>query len=106
MLGKTSETTFYGVPVVFRALVSGRRLCGDAQKSSGLVVRVRRSTWINNLVYLSSACRGLMGLVPKHCPALHSPSPNLHAGRREREREGGTQLENMRTTAAHAALLA
>lgn len=89
MLGKTSETKLYqcyGVPVVFRAPVSSRRLCGDAQESLGLV-RVRRSTWINSLVYLSSACRGLMGRVPMHCPALYSPSPNLHAESREGERE-------------------
>lgn len=91
---------------MFRPM-SSRQLCGDAQESLGLV-RVRRSTWINSLVYLSSACRGLMGRVPMHCPALYSPSPNLHAESREGEREGGRyhELENMRTTAAHAALLA
>ena len=42
-------------------------------------------------VYLNQGCSGLGGQRPKHCPVLHSPSPGLHAARRN-----GTQAEDDR----------
>lgn len=62
-----------------------RVVCVSRGVRSGVVMA---HVWMDTRVYLSSGCSGLMGRPPMHCPALHSPSPNLHAGAQTNGQEG------------------